>query len=162
MAQKPLDLVVGPETFKNIGDKVVATRKYLKDGRTCTYEEIDYKWGDKRIKVMARHYPIEDVFKYANRKCSICWGKGYQWAEISKRKFPDPTPFLVDEADLPADATAIEKKVWEKEQKNKTTWRIQQVCSCAVKGTNRRHPEVLSNGTHTVWMTLDYQIEDAA
>lgn len=160
--QKPLDLVVDPKAFNLIADKVVATRKYLSDGRTCTYDEVQYKWGDKHIKVQGRHFPIESVFSCANRKCSACYGKGYQFSEVSKKKFPDPSMFILAEEDCPKDGSAIERKVWEEDQKKKTTWRVLQVCGCAVKGTNRRHPEALSNQLHNVWMTLDYQIEDAS
>lgn len=160
MKQKPLDLVVGQATFNYIIRKVMDTRKDVGDGRTFTYSEIAYDWGDKQIKVLGRHFPLDNVLKNANSSCKDCYGRGYQFVLIPKSKYPNPNPFLIDEQTLPKDLSEEEQRRWQEEQKNVTTWRVMNICRCAVRRTKSRHPDTLTNELNNIWMTLDYEIVD--
>lgn len=160
MQQKPLDLVVDKSTFNLIIREVVKTRKDIGDGRTFTYSEVIFPWGDKQIRIMPRHFPLDNVLRNANSSCNQCYGKGYQFCLIPKHQYPDPSAFLVDEETLPKDKTDEEQKRWREAQKNVTTWRIMQICLCAVKKTHKKNPGVLSNAHHNIWMTLNYEIEE--
>lgn len=156
--QAPLDLVVDNYNFNLIIRKVVDTRKDVGDGRTFEYSEITHETGDNQIKVLGRHYPLENVLKMANSSCKLCWSKGYNFVKILKSKYPNPNLFLIDEASLPKDLTEEEQKRWREEEQNKPYWRIMQICGCAVKRAHKKNPALLSNSEHNIWMTLDYEI----
>lgn len=158
--KKPLDLVVDRHNFNLIIKKVAGVRKDTGDGRTFTYSEITHNWGNKKIKVLGRHFPLEEVLKNANSKCNFCFGQGYRFVNIPKFNYPDPSPFLVDEETLPKDLSDEEQRKWKEAQKNISTWRIMQICNCAVKKTHKKNPHVLSNTHHNIWMTLDYEITE--
>jgi hypothetical protein len=160
MDQLPLDKVVDESSFHIIMSEVINTRTPLEDGRSFSYKEVKHKYKDKTIYVMARHFPLDEVLKNGSGSCNICFGKAYYFSQISKRKFPDPRDFLVQEDKLPKDLTPIAQKKWEEDEKNKSTWTIMNICSCAVKNTHKRNPKVLSNSTHNIWMVLDYEIKD--
>jgi hypothetical protein len=158
--QKPLDLVVDKSTFNLIIREVTKNRKEIGDGRTFTYSEIVFPWKEKQIRITPCHFPLDKVLKNANGNCNDCYGKGYYFSLISKQQYPDPSAFLVDEETLPKDKSDEEQKKWRESQKDVTTWRVMQICLCAVKKTHKKYPGVLSNAYHNIWMTLDYEIED--
>lgn len=156
--QKPLDLILDRNTFNVLIRKIAETRKDTGDGRTFTYSEVSHSWGDKLVKVQAKHFPLDIVLKNGNSSCNDCYGKGYNFINIPKSQYPDPRAFLLDENTLPKDLTPEEQKKWREEQKNISTWRIMKICDCAVKRTHNKYPGVLSNAYHNIWMTLDYEI----
>jgi hypothetical protein len=158
--QLPLDKVLDPFNFKKLLYEVIKTREPIGDGRSFSYKEIKYPHKDKVFYVTGRHFPLEEVLKNGNSSCNVCYSKGYYFSEIAKKKFPDPSEFLVQEDLLPKDLTPIEQQKWEEREKNKTTWVIMTICGCAVKRTHKKNPKVLSNAQHNIWMTLDYEIKD--
>lgn len=158
--QKPLDLVVDRGTFNLIIRKVTETRKDVGDGRTYTYSEVTHGMGDKEIKVLGRHFSLDIVLGNRNNSCKNCYRKGYQFANIPKSKYPNPNPFLIDSDTLPKDLSDEEQQRWVKEQEKVSTWRVMNICRCAIKRTKAKHPEVLTNELNNIWMTLDYEIVD--
>lgn len=158
--QKPLDLIINKPLFNLITKKVMDTQKDSGDGRTFTYTEIVESYEkDQQIRVLGRHFSLDKVFCNARGNCNTCNGKGYSFINIPKAKYPNPNPYLIDEETLPKDLSPEEQKRWTEEQKDVKTWRVLQPCMCAVKRTHAKHPEVLSNALHNIWLTLDYVIE---
>lgn len=160
MDQRPLDQVLDQFNFKKLLYEVINTREAVGDGRSFTYKEVKYAVKDKVFHVTGRHFPLEEVLKNGNNNCNVCNSKGYYFSDIPKKKYPDPGEFLVQEDMLPKDLTPIEQQKWEEREKNKTTWTVMNICSCAVKRTHKKNVRVLSNANHNIWMTLDYEIKD--
>jgi hypothetical protein len=156
----PLDQVVDANNFKLLLHEVIKTREAVADGRSFVYKEVKYPYNGKVIYVMCRHIPLEEVFKNGKGSCNICSGKGHYFTSISKKQFPDPSGFLMQEDVLPKDLTPIEQEKWKKEEEAKTTWRILNVCMCAVKAAHKKDPRLLSNANNNIWMILDYEIKD--
>jgi acyl-CoA thioesterase len=156
----PLDQVVDPNNFKMLLHEVVKTREPVADGRSFTYKEVKYPYNGKVIYVMGRHVSLEDVFKHGKASCKICSGKGYYFMNITKKRFPDPSEFLMQEEELPKDLSPEQQEKWRKDEEAKTTWRILAVCLCAVKAAHKKDSRLLSNENHNIWMILDYEIKD--
>lgn len=156
----PLDKVLDENNFKMLVHEVIQTREALPDGRSFTYKEVKFPHNGKVIYVMGRHVPLENIFVQGKSSCNICSGKGYYFTNLSKKQFPDPSDFLVQEDALPKDLTPIEQEKWKKDEESKTTWRVLTVCMCAVKSAHKKNEYLLSNEKHNIWMTLDYEIKD--
>jgi hypothetical protein len=153
-----LDKILDQTNFRLAVNAVINTRTPLEDGRSFSYKEVKYPYKDKTILIMGRHFPVDEVLKNGNSSCKMCYGKGYYYSEVSKKKLKDPGDFLVQENMLPKDLTPIEQKKWEEFEKNRANWTIMNICLCAVKATHKRNKFLLSNAQHNIWMTLDYDI----
>jgi hypothetical protein len=156
----PLDQVLDNNNFMLLVHEVIKTREALPDGRSFSYKEVKFPFNGKVIYVMGRHVPLESVYSHGKSNCKTCSGKGYYFTNLSKKQFPDPSAFLVQEDALPKDLTPIEQEKWKKEEEAKPTWRVLTICMCAVKDAHRKNAHLLSNENHNIWMTLDYEIKD--
>lgn len=158
--QPTLEKVFDQFNFRKLLYEVIKTRKSIGDGRSFTYSEVKYPLNGKVYYVLGRHFPLEEVLKNGNNNCNVCYGKAYYFSEILKKKYSDPSEFLVQEDLLPKDLTPIEQQKWEEKEKSKTTWTVMNICSCAVKKTHKKNPKVLSNAQHNIWIILNYEIKD--
>jgi len=156
----PLNQILDQNNFRLLISGVLETRKALDDGRSFTYEEVKFPYNGKVLYVLARHVSLEDIFSNGKGSCKTCYGKGHYFTNVSKKLYPNPGEFLLEQDSLPKDLTPEEQAKWVATEKAKTTWRVLNVCDCAVRASYKKNPRLLANDKSNVWLVLDYEIKD--
>lgn len=157
--KKPaLTEIIDDYNFKLIGEKILKSRN--SENGVTTYDKIEHSTNGKTYDIYPIHFPLEDVFKEANSSCNNCYGKGYQIINLEKKKIPDPSGFLLMEEPEPENLSDEQKKLWHEMQANKKFWRIMKPCNCAVKRLFKRHSDIFSNGLHSIFVKVDYDVRE--
>jgi hypothetical protein len=156
----PLNQVMDENNFKLLISEVLKTQEALSDGRSFMYKEVKFPYGGKVYYVLGRHISLDDIYKNGQSNCKICNGKGYYFANLSKKQYPDPKNFLLEQDALPKDLSPEEQAKWQNEENAKATWRVLNMCNCAIRTSYKKDPRLLANDYKNVWLVLDYEVKD--
>lgn len=158
--KKPsIQSVLSPVVMQQVGKDILRSRKSEKG--VITYDSIKKISEGKEYTIYPVHFPMEKVFEYGKSSCKDCNGKGYLIKRIEKKKFPDPSTYLLMEDLPPMDLSEAQMKIWEEKKKEEKMWRIMEPCHCAVKRAFKENENLLANGIHTMFLKVDYDVADA-
>lgn len=126
-------------------------------------ENFEYKSGDKTYLIKPERVDHDELIKKGRSSCRTCFGKGYFVSNLLRSKYPDPSSFLEikPEHTMPENLSEEQKKIWMEREKKQydecPTWRIMNICSCALKSFAKSNPNVMYNQAHTLFIDFDYE-----
>lgn len=137
--------------------------KHMSSEPPFEIENFEYSVGDKKYLIKPERIDHEDIIKKGNSSCKRCIGKGYYISHLAKAQYPDPSNFMVikPEHSMPDGLSEEQQKMWmEREQKifdQSQTWRIMNICDCAIKRMSKSNPNMLNNQAHTLFIEFDFE-----
>lgn len=138
--------------------------KNMSDKAPFSIEPFEFEADKKSYMITPTRVDHEEVIKKANSSCKDCYGKGYFVSNILKTKLPDPSIYLEikPEHSMPETLSEEQQKIWmEREEKlynESKTWRIMNICPCAIKRYVKNKPNIMYNDTQTLFIDFDYDL----
>ena len=155
--KKLLTELLPSTTISILSKKVMKNREVIKD--EVVYKEFEWEEKGVTYRVIPRHVPIEDVFKWAANSCKNCSSKGYYVLQMDKGKIKNPEDFIIMSDQNLEDMSEEQKKIMIQEESRKSYWRVLLPCKCALKRMQRKMPDVLSTDLGNILVKLDYEIK---
>lgn len=131
------------------------------------YPEITRMIGTQKYTIKAKEYDLDSVMKNASSSCKMCsYGKGYYVSHIAKVKYPNPAGFMTfkPEMEVPEGLPEEQKKMFlemaKKRYEESPTWKVLNVCNCAIKNTLKKNRDVVSNTQGNIFIMLDYEVTE--
>lgn len=131
------------------------------------YPEITRMMGTQKYTIKAKEYDLDSVMKNASGSCKMCaYGKGYYVSYIAKAKYSNPSGFMTfkPEMEVPEGLPEEQKKMFlemaKKRYEESPTWKVLNVCNCAIKNTLKKNRDVVANSQGNIFIKLDYDVEE--
>lgn len=155
--KKLLTDLISESSISILGKQVLKNRK--NDDGIITYQEFDWKEGDAEYRIIPKHIPIKDAFKWASGSCKNCNSKGYLILRIEKNKIKSPEDFIIMSEKSLDNMTEEQKEILIKEEAKKSYWRVMLPCGCALKRMQRKTPDMLCTDLGHILVKLEYEVK---
>jgi len=140
-----------------LGKRKVVGEAKLTDKGGVTYEEFTQEFGGVTYVFRPEHVTIDEVSKFGNPRCNVCFGQGRKTVEIAKTRLKGPGDHVLLSRGPFEGSTQLEKeRLIELERKSKT-WRVLLPCECAVKAMSKRDPNFFVSDDRAIMFRVVYE-----